>query len=48
MAPRAWRRFLHVTLPQTRNVLFVIVLLRSHLDVHQVRHGVADGGREAG
>jgi multiple sugar transport system permease protein len=24
-----WRRFLHVTLPQTRNVLFVIVLLRS-------------------
>ena len=25
----AWRRFLHVTLPQTRNVLFVIVLLRS-------------------
>ncbi len=24
----AWRRFLHVTLPQTRNVLFVIVLLR--------------------
>jgi len=25
----AWRRFRHVTLPQTRNVLFVIVLLRS-------------------
>src|SRR5262249_57531325 len=25
----AWGRFLHVTLPQTRNVLFVIVLLRS-------------------
>jgi len=25
----AWRRFVHVTLPQTRNVLFVIVLLRS-------------------
>ena len=25
----AWRRFMHVTLPQTRNVLFVIVLLRS-------------------
>lgn len=25
----AWRRFLHVTLPQTRSVLFVIVLLRS-------------------
>ena len=25
----AWRRFCHVTLPQTRNVLFVIVLLRS-------------------
>jgi multiple sugar transport system permease protein len=25
----AWRRFLHITLPQTRNVLFVIVLLRS-------------------
>ena len=25
----AWRRFLHVTLPQTRNVLFVIILLRS-------------------
>jgi multiple sugar transport system permease protein len=25
----AWQRFLHVTLPQTRNVLFVIVLLRS-------------------
>jgi len=24
-----WRRFLHVTLPQTRNVLFVIILLRS-------------------
>jgi multiple sugar transport system permease protein len=24
-----WMRFLHVTLPQTRNVLFVIVLLRS-------------------
>ncbi len=24
----AWRRFVHVTLPQTRNVLFVIVLLR--------------------
>ena len=24
-----WKRFLHVTLPQTRNVLFVIVLLRS-------------------
>lgn len=24
-----WRRFRHVTLPQTRNVLFVIVLLRS-------------------
>ncbi len=24
-----WRRFLHVTVPQTRNVLFVIVLLRS-------------------
>jgi multiple sugar transport system permease protein len=24
-----WRRFLHVTLPQTANVLFVIVLLRS-------------------
>jgi len=24
-----WSRFLHVTLPQTRNVLFVIVLLRS-------------------
>jgi len=24
-----WQRFLHVTLPQTRNVLFVIVLLRS-------------------
>jgi multiple sugar transport system permease protein len=24
----AWRRFCHVTLPQTRNVLFVIVLLR--------------------
>ena len=24
-----WRRFLHVTLPQTSNVLFVIVLLRS-------------------
>jgi multiple sugar transport system permease protein len=24
-----WRRFLHVTLPQTRSVLFVIVLLRS-------------------
>ena len=23
-----WRRFLHVTLPQTKNVLFVIVLLR--------------------
>src|SRR2546426_4577124 len=25
----AWRRFRHVTLPQTRSVLFVIVLLRS-------------------
>ncbi len=25
----AWRRFLHVTLPQTASVLFVIVLLRS-------------------
>ena len=25
----AWRRFRHITLPQTRNVLFVIVLLRS-------------------
>ena len=25
----AWRRFLHVTLPQTANVLFVIILLRS-------------------
>lgn len=25
----AWGRFVHVTLPQTRNVLFVIVLLRS-------------------
>src|SRR5438067_10406953 len=25
----AWRRFAHVTLPQTRSVLFVIVLLRS-------------------
>jgi multiple sugar transport system permease protein len=25
----AWRRFLHITLPQTRNVLFVIILLRS-------------------
>jgi multiple sugar transport system permease protein len=25
----AWRRFLHVTLPQTWNVLFVIILLRS-------------------
>jgi multiple sugar transport system permease protein len=25
----AWRRFVHVTLPQTSNVLFVIVLLRS-------------------
>ena len=25
----AWRRLLHVTLPQTRNVLFVIILLRS-------------------
>ncbi len=25
----AWRRFRHVTLPQTRNVLFVIILLRS-------------------
>jgi multiple sugar transport system permease protein len=25
----AWRRFLHVTLPQTQSVLFVIVLLRS-------------------
>jgi len=25
----AWSRFLHVTLPQTRNVLFVVVLLRS-------------------
>ena len=25
----AWSRFVHVTLPQTRNVLFVIVLLRS-------------------
>jgi multiple sugar transport system permease protein len=25
----AWRRFVHVTLPQTANVLFVIVLLRS-------------------
>ena len=25
----AWRRFVHVTLPQTRSVLFVIVLLRS-------------------
>jgi multiple sugar transport system permease protein len=25
----AWRRFVHVTLPQTRNVLFVIILLRS-------------------
>jgi multiple sugar transport system permease protein len=25
----AWRRFLHVTLPQTRSVLFVIILLRS-------------------
>jgi multiple sugar transport system permease protein len=25
----AWRRFRHVTLPQTKNVLFVIVLLRS-------------------
>jgi multiple sugar transport system permease protein len=25
----AWRRFLHVTLPHTRSVLFVIVLLRS-------------------
>jgi multiple sugar transport system permease protein len=25
----AWHRFVHVTLPQTRNVLFVIVLLRS-------------------
>ena len=25
----AWRRFLHLTLPQTRSVLFVIVLLRS-------------------
>jgi multiple sugar transport system permease protein len=24
-----WRRFVHVTLPQTRNVLFVIILLRS-------------------
>jgi multiple sugar transport system permease protein len=24
----AWRRFVHITLPQTRNVLFVIVLLR--------------------
>jgi len=24
-----WQRFLHVTLPQTRNVLFVIILLRS-------------------
>jgi multiple sugar transport system permease protein len=25
----AWQRFLHITLPQTRNVLFVIILLRS-------------------
>jgi len=25
----AWSRFVHVTLPQTRNVLFVVVLLRS-------------------
>jgi len=25
----AWRRFVHVTLPQTASVLFVIVLLRS-------------------
>jgi multiple sugar transport system permease protein len=25
----AWRRFVHVTLPQTRSVLFVIILLRS-------------------
>ena len=41
----AWRRFVHVTLPQTAAVLFVIVLLRVDLDVHQVRHGVAARGR---